>query len=191
VRQLLGAGDERLRRDLAASWGEIRSSGEEKNRLMARYRELLTLDRLRAADLSRGRALFRQVCASCHKLFGEGGAIGPDLTGSNRSELDYLLGNIVDPSTEVAQDYRLSIVGTHDGRVITGIVVERSPNRLVVQTATEKITLAKEDVEAVKDSPNSIMPEGQLDSLTREQVRDLIAYLAAKAQVPLPPDGKK
>src|SRR5262249_11738905 len=122
------------------------------------------------------------------KLYGEGGTIGPDLTGSNRAELDYLLLNIIDPSAEVAQEYRMSIVATQDGRVITGIIVERSPNRLIVQTATEKVIMAREDGDTIKDSPVSMMPEGQLDPLTKEQVRDLIGYLAGKTQVPLPPD---
>src|SRR5262249_43813865 len=119
-------------------------------------------------------------------LFGEGNTIGPDLTGYNRAELDYLLVKIIDPSSQVAKDYHMSIVATQDGRVLTGIVVERSPTRLILQTATERIVLAKDDVETVKDSPLSIMPEGQLDALSKEQVRDLIGYLSGKTQVPLP-----
>jgi putative heme-binding domain-containing protein len=82
------------------------------------------------------------------------------------------------------------VVRTTDDRVVTGIVVERSPARLVVQTATEKVTLAAADVAAVKDSAASIMPEGQLDALTKEQVRDLFAYLGSKTQVGPPPGGK-
>src|SRR5262249_8322713 len=115
------------------------------------------------------------------------------LTGSNRADLDYLLSNLIDPSAEVAQDYRMSVVTTTNGRVITGIIVERLPNRLVMQTATERLLLPREDVDSVKDSALSIMPEGQLDAMTKEQVRDLIAYVGAKTQVPLPPgtgDGK-
>ncbi|MFM8273426.1 MAG: hypothetical protein ACKODX_14020 [Gemmata sp.] len=80
----------------------------------------------------------------------------------------------------------MSVVRTTDARVVTGIVTERTPARLVIQTATEKRVVALEDVESVKDSPQSIMPEGQLDALTKEQVRDLIAYLGSRSQVPLP-----
>ena len=130
--------------------------------------------------------MFARNCAACHKLFGEGGTIGPDLTGSNRSDLDYLLSNLVDPSAEVGRDFRMAVVRTVDSRVITGIVVERSAARVVVQTATDKQIVAAEDVESVKDSPLSIMPEGQLDKLSRDEVRDLFAYLGGKAQVPLP-----
>ena len=80
----------------------------------------------------------------------------------------------------------MSVVDTKNGRVVTGIVVERPPARLVVQTATEKMTVSAEDVDSVKDSAVSLMPDGQLDTLSREQVRDLIAYLMGKSQVPLP-----
>lgn len=75
--------------------------------------------------------------------------------------------------------------------MITGIIVERSAQRLILQTATQRHVLAAEDVDAVKDSALSIMPEGQLDALTKEQVRDLIAYLSGKTQVPLPPGGRE
>ena len=70
--------------------------------------------------------------------------------------------------------------------MVTGIVLERSPARLVVQTATEKVIVSAEDVDSVKDSALSLMPDGQLDTLSREQVRDLFAYLMGKSQVPLP-----
>ncbi len=79
----------------------------------------------------------------------------------------------------------MSVVRTKDERVITGIIVERTPARVAVQTDKEKIVLSPDDVDSVKDSPLSIMPEGQLDALAREQVRDLIAYLSGKTQVPL------
>jgi putative heme-binding domain-containing protein len=82
----------------------------------------------------------------------------------------------------------MSVVRTKDERTLTGIIVERTPARITVQTDKERIDLSPDDVENVKDSPNSIMPEGQLDALTREQVRDLFAYLTSK--VPPPPDGR-
>lgn len=189
ARQIYSLNDRQVTERLRQVWGEVRDATPQKQQHIARYKTLLTAAFLKKADLGNGRLIFSKTCQQCHKLYGEGGTIGPDLTGSNRAELDYLLLNIIDPSAEVAQDYRMSIVATQDGRVITGIVVERSPSRYVLQTATEKIVVSKEDVESIKESPISMMPEGQLDSLTKEQVRDLIAYLAGKTQVPLPKDG--
>jgi putative membrane-bound dehydrogenase-like protein len=186
ARQMYALGDRRVTERLKAVWGEVRDTPADKQKQLAKYKAQLTTNSLKAADPKNGRLVFSKTCQACHRLYGEGGAIGPDLTGSNRSDLDYLLANVIDPSAEVARDYRMSIVNTQSGRVLTGIVVERSPARLVVQTATEKLIVSAEDVESVKDSALSLMPDGQLDALTREQVRDLFAYLMGKSQVPLP-----
>ncbi|HKB01655.1 MAG TPA: PVC-type heme-binding CxxCH protein [Gemmataceae bacterium] len=186
ARQLHAMNDAKVEERLQAVWGDVRDTPADKKKQMARYKSLLTPAYLRGADLSNGRLMFSKACQQCHKLYGEGGTIGPDLTGSNRSDLDYLLSNLIDPSAEVGRDYRMSVIQTASGRVVTGIVVERSPARVVVQTATEKVVLAAEDVESIKDSALSIMPDNQLESLTREQVRDLIAYLRANRQVTLP-----
>jgi putative membrane-bound dehydrogenase-like protein len=191
ARQLYAFNDKQVTDRLHQVWGEVRETTTQKQEQIKRYKALLTPAALKNADLGNGRLLFSKTCQQCHKLHGEGGTVGPDLTGTNRAELDYLLSNIVDPSTEVSQDYRMSIVATHNGRVITGIIVERSPTRYILQTATERLVLAKEDVDVIKDSTTSIMPEGQLDTLTKEQVRDLFAYLAGKSQVPLPPQVGK
>ncbi len=180
ARQLHALNDPKVTARLKQVWGEVRDSAPEKRTALAKYTAQLTPNTLKNADLRNGKAVYVKTCAACHKLFGEGGTIGPDLTGSNRSNIEYLLSNIIDPSAEVARDYRMSVISLENGRVITGIVVERTPARIVVQTATEKVTLASEDVDTVKDSALSIMPEGQLDSLTKEQVRDLIAYLGSK-----------
>ncbi|MBA4192295.1 MAG: dehydrogenase [Planctomycetaceae bacterium] len=186
ARQIFSLGDAKLNARLKDVWGEIRDTNPKRAELMAKYKAMLTPASLKSADVKNGRALFTKSCQQCHKLFGEGGTIGPDLSGSNRSDLEYILGNIIDPSAEVGRDYRMSVVRTADDRVITGIIVERTAARVVVQTATDKVVLSPDDVDSVKDSPLSIMPEGQLDSLTKEQVRDLIAYLGSKTQVSLP-----
>jgi putative heme-binding domain-containing protein len=69
-------------------------------------------------------------------------------------------------------------VATRDGRLVAGILREQSPAALVVQTASERITLPRDDVEAIKTSKTSMMPEGQLEPLTSQEIRDLFAYLA-------------
>src|SRR5204863_2897935 len=112
----------------------------------AKFKNLLTGEYLKTANLANGRALYAKTCQQCHVLFGEGGKIGPDLTGANRSNLEYLLSNLVDPSAEIGRDYRMSLVATGGGRVVTGMILERTPSRLVIQTATERVTLAGEEV---------------------------------------------
>ena len=92
------------------------------------------------------------MCGQCHKLFGQGGDVGPDLTGSDRANPDYILENVLDPSASVGRDYTLTTVATRDGRLVAGILREQSPAALVIQTASERITLPREDVEAIKTS---------------------------------------
>jgi putative heme-binding domain-containing protein len=191
ARQLHALHDQQVSAQLRQVWGEVRDTAPEKQKQLARYKTMLTPNFMKNADPRNGRLLFSKSCQQCHKLFGTGNTIGPDLTGYNRSELDYLLVKIVDPSSQIAKDYNMSVVTTRNGRVITGIVVERSATRYIVQTATERIILAKEDVETIEESTQSIMPEGQLDALSREQVRDLLGYLAGKNQVPMPGQDSK
>jgi len=184
ARQIYAFGDAKLSARLQQVWGVIRDKKPEKEADLAKYKNLLTSATLKAANLKNGRVLFQKTCQNCHLLFGEGGRIGPDLTGANRTNLDYLLGNILDPSAEIGQDYRMSVVATDNGQIITGIILEQTPARLTIQTEKEKVIVAATDVEAIKTSDISMMPEGQLDKLMPEEVRDLIAYLGSPVQVP-------
>ncbi len=190
ARQIFLLGDAKVNDRLRTLWGEVRDTPAAKQEQIKKYKAMLTPQFVKNANVANGQALFAKSCQQCHKLYGEGGAIGPDITGSNRANLDYLLSNIVDPSSEVGRDFRMSVVRTTDDRVITGIVVERTAARIVLQTATDRLTLSPDDVESVKESLLSIMPEGQLDVLTREQVRDLIAFIASNSKAapmtPLP-----
>jgi putative membrane-bound dehydrogenase-like protein len=190
ARQLFALGDDQVTRRLRKVWGDVRTTMPDKQEQIARFKTFLTPGFLSRADLASGRQIYAKTCQQCHILYGEGGKIGPDLTGSNRANLDYILANILDPSSEISREFRMSIVATKDGRVITGLVIESTPARLVIQTATDRVTLPAEEVDEIRLSELSIMPEGQLDKLTREQVRDLIAYLASKTQVSLPAEGK-
>jgi putative heme-binding domain-containing protein len=141
---------------------------------------------MKKADLSHGRATFAKTCGACHQLHGEGGKIGPDLTGSNRADLEYLLANLLDPSGIVGRDYQTTIVVTDDGRSIAGIVVEETPTSVTLQTPTERVTVSLDEIESRVLSPQSLMPENQLAQLSPEAARDLVAYLRHPTQVPLP-----
>jgi putative heme-binding domain-containing protein len=188
ARQINTFPDEKLRKRLIEIWGEVRESSADGQALIAKYRSILTPDSIETADAREGRALFRRSCHQCHKLFGEGGDIGPDLTGANRANLDYVLENVLTPSAAIAKDYQLKTIVTVDGRLVSGIIKETSDNAITVQTATEKVVIANDDVEEISTSPVSMMPDGQWDRLSDDDVRDLVKYLATKEQVPLP-DG--
>ena len=89
---------------------------------MAKYRTLLTAPTKTPPDRSLGRALFAKTCQQCHTLFGVGGNVGPDITGSNRASLDYLLENILDPSAVIPKEYAATVITLNNGRTITGII---------------------------------------------------------------------
>jgi putative heme-binding domain-containing protein len=185
VRQLMGLKDSAVADKLRKVWGTIRPASREKAELMARYKALLTPDNLQHADRSHGRALFARTCASCHRLFGEGGTIGPELTGSQRANLDYILENILDPSAVVAKDYQVTLIATNDGRLITGIIKQETDKAVSVQTQNEVVLVPRNEIESRTSSRLSMMPEGLLAPLKNDEVRDLIGYLAGPTQVPL------
>lgn len=184
VRQIRGLGDESLNQQLSEVWGEVRDSPEEKLQQIKSIEQMLAS--AASSDKKQGRALFVKHCQTCHRLYGEGAKVGPDLTGGNRGNLDYLLSNIVDPSAVVDKDFRMSVLLTDDGRVLNGLVTEESDRTLTMQTATENLTLDKEEIQSRRKTEKSPMPDGLLDTLTAEQVRDLIGYLRHPSQVPLP-----
>lgn len=186
ARTISSLGDDALVARLGEVWGEVRQSSAQRRQRMDQLKTLVTDADAPPADLSAGRALYNQLCAKCHRLYGEGEPIGPDLTGSNRNNLDYLVENIVDPSAVVDKDYRVSILQMADGRVLNGVIVSRSEQTLRLQTQNELLVVKQDDVEAIKLTGQSPMPEGQLDALSDQQIRDLLAYLMHPVQVPLP-----
>ena len=125
-----------------------------------------------------GQKLFNTACASCHTLFARGGHVGPDLTAYQRSDLDALLLAIVNPSDAIREGFESFNVETKDERSLTGFLVERDARLVVLRGLDgQNITLKQEDIAELKPAGLSLMPEGLLDPLTEQQVRDLFAYL--------------
>lgn len=185
VQQMLGFKDETLSKRIKSVWGEIRATATDKVEAIASFKKSLPPSRIRSADLSNGRRLFAKTCGACHILFGEGGKIGPDITGSNRANLDYLLENVLDPSAIVGKDYRMTVIETKDGRVVSGLLQQETDSAVTLRTINDSVVIAKSDIEERKLSELSLMPEGQLNQLTPDEQRDLLAYLMTPNQVPL------
>lgn len=177
ARQLRELGDDTLTTRVNALWGEVRETSAERAKLIADYKKKLTPEVLARTNMAAGEALFKKTCANCHKFFGEGGTIGPDITGSQRSNLDYMLENIVDPSAAVAKDFQMEIFATISGRTVTGLVIAENDAAVTIQTATDKVVLPLNEIEQRKQSTASMMPDGLLNTLSFEQIRDLIAYM--------------
>ena len=116
--------------------------------------------------------------ARCHTLFALGGKVGPDLTTYQRSDADVMLLHIVNPSAEVREGYSNQVVSTKDGRVLSGIIVDQNPSIVTLRGDEGRdITLRRSEIDELKASPASLMPEGLLKNLTDQQIRDLFGYL--------------
>ncbi len=179
-----------MNKKLVEVWGELRDSPADKQQLIAKWQARLTKETLAAASKSNGRALFNKTCATCHTLFGEGAKVGPDLTGGGRQNLGFLLAKIADPSASVSADFRMVVVVLKDGRVLNGIVTAKTERTLALRTTTEAVTVPLADVESTRESAQSLMPEGMLETLSADDARDLIAYLMSRGQVSLADDAK-
>ena len=182
IRQIASFESEEVQTLLNEVWGTVRSTPEDRLRLIQEYQSKLDSQVLKDADVAKGRKLFDATCASCHKLFGTGGNIGPDITGANRSNLTYLLDNILDPSAMVAKQFRMSIIELEDGRILTGVVSDLGKT-YSLQTAKEKLVFPKSEVTQIKQSTHSLMPDGILEKLSEEDTVNLIAYLMSRQQV--------
>ncbi len=191
VRQLRAHGVKDINATLDKVWGVSRSTPEAKLKEIAKYKKLLEAKVNRPDNLPRGRALFQRTCAQCHKLYGEGGEIGPDITGSNRNNLDYLLTNMLDPNAEIPNDYRTTILRTKDNRVLVGVIRRSEGQSVTIATPAEVVTVAKRDVAAIDPQDFSMMPEGLVLALKVDELRDLVAYLRGSRQVALPEKPEK
>ena len=167
-------------------WGPVeQSAGEEQAH--AKYRALLTDTAIAGGDVRSGRGVFQRTCGACHKLYGEGGTVGPDITGSNRANLDYLLFNVLTPNAEVQDAYRMVLVNTRDGRTLAGNVVAETDRQITLRVVgQDAVVINKPDVQSRETTVVSMMPPGLFDSLPEREVIDLVAYLRTAAPVKAP-----
>lgn len=193
ARQIYELRKPELQKLLAEVWGDFRDTSQEKQQLIAQYKSKLTPEVLMQADRIHGREVFSRTCAGCHKLFDAGRSVGPELTGAQRDNIDYLLTNLLAPSAVVSRSYLLNIIVTTDGRILTGVVKEETPKTITLLTANDTIIVSIADIEegGRAQSQVSMMPEGMLDKLSETEVRDLIGYLSGAEQVPLPAGASK
>ncbi|MHA3775257.1 PVC-type heme-binding CxxCH protein [Verrucomicrobiota bacterium sgz303538] len=187
ARQIAAFKDANLSKRLSEVWGTMNDSTAEKRAQIQKLNAQLTPQILANADLGRGRQLFTTLCSACHTLYGTGGNIGPDLTGSGRAHLDYILENVVDPSAAVSADYRVTTLTLKDGRLLAGTIATQTDRTLSLRQPSGTMTVEKTEITKQEASALSMMPEGLLNTLQPEQIRDLVAYLMHPSQVAPPP----
>ena len=180
LRQLPHYEDDEINELVHQYWGSVRpGTTEEKLAVMRRHRNDLNTGR---GDPQRGHLLYIEHCASCHRLFGEGGTLGTDLTDANRSDRPALLAALVDPNATVRTGYLTYVVRTQSGRTVRGIVDhEDAAGVTLIDSTHHKTHIARSDIKSMEVTPESIMPENLLDRLNTQEVRDLVSYLQKDA----------
>ena len=176
LRRLALLHDAAIDKLIAKHWGKITpaTAGEK----LTQIRNIGSTLSKGPGDRAAGKAIFTKSCAACHTLFGEGGKIGPDLTGADRKNRDWLLTQIVDPSAVIRQEFLAYIVNTKDGRTLNGLMVEQTPETITIVDAKNVRSVVRRDqIDDLKASPISLMPEKLLEPLEERQLRDLFAYL--------------
>lgn len=176
IRKLQTSKDPELVKRAKAIWGTVRT---ERN--PAREQVVAAMGRTLAqgkGDPHAGVAVFNKVCGQCHKIYGQGQEVGPDITLNGRGSFEQLLSNVFDPSLVIGSAYQARTVQTADGRILTGLVVEDSPQRVVLKVQGGKLeTIARGDVEEMETSKLSLMPEGVEKQLQPQELLDLFAFL--------------
>jgi len=131
-----------------------------------------------SGDPVKGKVIFSQRCAVCHKLFDEGNVIGPDLTGYERGSLDFWLHNILTPSLEIREGFGAYIIETKNGQVLTGMMSAQNAKSITLRDVANQLTQVKQsDIKTQTASPMSLMPPALLTGLSEAEVRDFFAYV--------------
>ncbi|SDZ22772.1 MULTISPECIES: PVC-type heme-binding CxxCH protein [Rhodonellum] len=164
-------------------WGPIEQVPSDAA-AYAKYRGMLAGNSLASADLIRGKTLFQRSCGSCHKMYGEGGEMGPDLTGSNRTDVDYILMNVLEPSAEIQDAYKMVVINTRDGRTYSGNVIAENQRQLTLRiVGQDPVIINKSTIQSREITDVSMMPPGLFENLSEREIVDLMAYLKSNKAV--------
>jgi putative heme-binding domain-containing protein len=188
LRRIASFNDPQVKEQFAAIYGAIR---EGRNPARERtVRDMADFLHGTPGNPHRGAAVFKKICAQCHKIYGEGAEVGPDITLNGRNNWQQLLSNVFDPSLVIGPGYQARQLLTADGRVLTGLPIEESEQRVVLKVQGGKIeTIAREDIDEYKVSEVSMMPEELEKQLSKQEIADLMSYLALD-KPPEDPDAK-
>ncbi len=176
LRKLQHSQDPEIAKQVKAVWGTIREGrNPRREQVVERIRRSL---RATPGDPAAGQAVFNKLCAQCHKIYGEGQDVGPDITSNGRNDFNQLLSNVFDPSLVIGPGYQATTLATADGRVLTGLLAEDGKDRVVLKIQGGKLEIIPRDqIEQVKTADVSLMPEEIEKQLTPQEIADLFSFL--------------
>jgi putative heme-binding domain-containing protein len=169
-------------------WGATRQTPDALRQRIDQVAKILLSG---SGSAARGKELFAANCASCHKLHGEGQTTGPDLTGYERDNLDFLLLAVIDPNAGIREEYTNYELETADGLLLTGYLLDQTPQSVTIEDGEGgSVVIARARIKSLQASAASRMPEGLLDALSSEEIRDLFAYLRSPGALAVAPGGR-
>jgi putative membrane-bound dehydrogenase-like protein len=175
IRVLGESKDEFIRQRAIQVIGRIRPADADKQKIIEQKKQMILSGG--TPDLQAGHEVAKKTCFVCHKLYGEGADVGPDLTGVGRSSLDALLANVIDPNQIVGKGYENVQIETKDGRSLSGRLVEESDSSIkLLSSGPKEDVIAKSDITSRRVSELSVMPEG-LEQMPDADFRNLISYI--------------
>ncbi len=177
VRQLSLYDDPRINASIDKHWKGLLmvAPTEDKLKEFARIKELLKVG---GGDEAKGKLQFTTRCAICHKLFGEGKDIAPELTPYDRGNIDFWLNATLTPSIEIREGFGAYVVKLKNGQLLTGLMAGQDATGITIKDIAYNLTPVKQsDIEKLDASPVSIMPEALLLGLSDADLRDFFAYL--------------
>jgi putative membrane-bound dehydrogenase-like protein len=131
-------------------------------------------------DAIEGKAIFKRECSACHKLEGVGNNVGADLTAIRDWGVEKIMLNILDPNREVQPQYITYVATTKSGRTITGLIANETPNGVTIRRPDQTTeTIPRADLETLRSTGLSYMPEGLEKRVSYQEMADLLAYLSS------------
>jgi len=160
-----------VREQAARQFARLTAGLEES---LARYSAALAGPR----DRPRGGALYKQHCGTCHRAHGVGVAVGPELSGEAKQPEETLLKSILAPSSQITAGYATYTVLTSDGQVFTGLLGADTASSVTLKQQEGKTqTVLRKEIDEIKASPASLMPESLAKTLSPQDVADILAWL--------------
>ncbi len=176
LRRLQKSKDPEVAKHVRTLFGTIRDRrNPSRERTVEEKKQLI---RSMPGDPVAGLGVFNKLCAQCHKIHGEGQDVGPDITSNGRNDFEQLLSNVFDPSLVIGPGYQATTVATTDGRVLTGLLAEDGKERVVLKIQGGKVeTIPRSQIDELKTSSLSLMPEEMEKQFTPQEIADLFAFL--------------
>lgn len=182
VRRMLLHDQPMIRETVDRIWGSV--PGATTEQMKAEIQSVMATLNEGSGNPKTGKRLFLSNCGRCHRLFEEGGDVGPDLTSFQRTDLSRMLPSIVNPSLEIREGFENHQIVTIGGRLFNGFLTGRDDRVVLLRSVDgSSVTLPRDEIDDMSVSPVSIMPEGILRSLSPQQLRDLFAYLRSSQPV--------